>query len=302
MMRLRITEGSLQALADAVAQERYVTTAADLALIGSLHEEGVMKELGEIAVAPFRQLQAPGTSAPDEPAEGEDEDENEDGGENEDERQKQLKKALNVVTEVRAMFGFPPYTKEELAARGFPPAPGNQPKAGGTPADGARYGVSGQGSQQDAGVTESDAAPDLRPADADRAGGDVKPPLHQLPCAPQPEEAPNPYPDMTEEQWQARETLRRLLANILRRQVELCQAQRVDNLRECVKGPSPYERAAEIAPNHPNARLMQRMDDASFREVWRITNMLMKIQGKGGGARNSRKRRESHDVYDNKTT
>jgi len=41
-------------------------------------------------------------------------------------------------------------------------------------------------------------------------------------------------------------------------EVELCEALRVENLRECVKGPSPYERAAEIACSPPNALVMRR--------------------------------------------
>ena len=37
-------------------------------------------------------------------------------------------------------------------------------------------------------------------------------------------------------------------------------------------------RAAEIAPTHPNARLMRRMQDSNFREVRRVTNLLLKIK------------------------
>jgi hypothetical protein len=50
-------------------------------------------------------------------------------------------------------------------------------------------------------------------------------------------------------------------------------------MRECLAGPSTFERAAEIAPVHPNSRFMQRMEDSSFRQVWRFTHMLRKLQG-----------------------
>ena len=43
-------------------------------------------------------------------------------------------------------------------------------------------------------------------------------------------------------------------------------------------GPSPYERAAEIALAHPDAALMQRMEESSFRQIWRITTLLLKIK------------------------
>ena len=60
--------------------------------------------------------------------------------------------------------------------------------------------------------------------------------------------------------------------------METCEAQRKAPRKESLKGPSPYERAAEIAPTHPNARLMRRMQDSNFREVRRLTNLLLKIK------------------------
>jgi hypothetical protein len=60
--------------------------------------------------------------------------------------------------------------------------------------------------------------------------------------------------------------------------VENCEAQRKAVLREPLAGPSPYERAAEIAPTHPNARLMRRMQDSNLREVRRLTNLLLRIK------------------------
>jgi len=49
-------------------------------------------------------------------------------------------------------------------------------------------------------------------------------------------------------------------------------------LKESLAGPSPYERAAEIALAHPNMAMMQRMEESSFRQIWRITNLLLKIE------------------------
>ena len=61
MMRLKMTEERLRRLAQSVATEHYVTPREDLEKMKSLHEEGVLKDMGEIALALFCELQAPGT-------------------------------------------------------------------------------------------------------------------------------------------------------------------------------------------------------------------------------------------------
>ena len=60
MMRLKITAETLRRLAQSVAREGYVTTPADLAMMKNLHQEGVLKEMGEIILALFYRLQEPG--------------------------------------------------------------------------------------------------------------------------------------------------------------------------------------------------------------------------------------------------
>jgi DNA-binding TFAR19-related protein (PDSD5 family) len=65
------------------------------------------------------------------------------------------------------------------------------------------------------------------------------------------------------------------------RQAENCEAQRKAILKESMAGPSPYERAAEIALAHPHAALMQRMEESSFRQIWRITTLLLKTERQG---------------------
>jgi len=71
---------------------------------------------------------------------------------------------------------------------------------------------------------------------------------------------------------------RQLLENILTRQMQACNTQRKALLKESVKGPSPYERAAEMTPTHPHALLMRRLQDSYFREVRRCTNLLLKLK------------------------
>jgi hypothetical protein len=120
-----------------------------------------------------------------------------------------------------------------------------------------------QGSQQNA---PAGVAPGFSPAPAVRK------------VATQP--APNvvKYPNITPEEWEARERARQLLENLLRRLAENCEKQRKAILQESLAGPSPYERAAEIAPTHPDARAMQRMQDSNFREVRRLTSLLLKLK------------------------
>jgi hypothetical protein len=69
-------------------------------------------------------------------------------------------------------------------------------------------------------------------------------------------------------------TARKLAVNRLNRKVSHGPA----TLQESLMGPSPYERAAEIAPTQRNATLMRRMQDSNFREVWRVTNLLLKVK------------------------
>jgi hypothetical protein len=86
------------------------------------------------------------------------------------------------------------------------------------------------------------------------------------------------HPEITRAEWEARARPRQLLENLLRRMMDACREQIDALLKESVQGPSPYERAAEIAPTQPNALLLRRMQDSQLREVRRLTNMLMKIK------------------------
>jgi len=131
------------------------------------------------------------------------------------------------------------------------------------------------GCPQDAGATAADAAPQFRPAQPDPSLTSAQAPQASAALA---EENDRRYPNITPLEWEARERPRQLLENILTRQGEICEARRKALLKESVKGPSPYERAAEIAPIYPNALLMRRMQESYFREMRRITNLLLKLK------------------------
>ena len=112
------------------------------------------------------------------------------------------------------------------------------------------------------------------------------------------------YPKITEDDWKARERARKLLRNILTRQVEVCETQRKALLQESLAGPSPYELAAEISPVHAEAVLMRRIQDANMREARRLTNLLLKLKRRGHKAEAPEVSdvEVGHDVSENKGT
>jgi hypothetical protein len=226
MMRLRITADRLRLLVQSVAREHYVTTPADLEKMKNLHQDG------EIALALFYQLQAPGT------------------GEDGVDRNEQARRALVRIKEI---FGLHTDSPPQV----------NVTRNSSSPQE-SQHNAQG-GTVRDASPAHVEVAPDFSPARADLKVGATP-------------ENDKRYPNITEAEWEARERPRQLLENILTRQADACEAQRKAVLKESLKGPSPYERAAEIAPTHPNARVMRRMQDSNLREVRRLTNLLLRIK------------------------
>lgn len=86
------------------------------------------------------------------------------------------------------------------------------------------------------------------------------------------------YPNITHEQWEARQPVRQLLINMLVREAELFEARQNSLLKELVKGPTPFERAAEITPTSPHATLMQRLEDSNLRQASRLLELLGKMR------------------------
>jgi hypothetical protein len=252
MMRLKMISRNWQLLAESVKNPHYITTPHDLKMMQHLHSDGVAKDMSEVALALFYQLQEPGTLRP---------------GDEGFEDAEEAAKTRRVMTKIRGIFGLDPLPDDREDTRGAPP---NAPQ---------------QWGRQDAGATGThagtgaDAATDFGPTDADpsaaTAGSGQA--LEVAPPTPKTEEA-NPYPDITEEQWAAREDARQFLENILTHQIEMFDAQHHDLLRQSVAGPSPHERAAEIAPTHPNAALMQRIEDSNFRQASRMASLFIRLK------------------------
>jgi hypothetical protein len=207
MMRLKMTAESLRRLVQSVEREHYVTRPEDLEMMKNLHQEGVVKEMAEIALALFYRLQPPGTG--------------EDGLD-------PYERARRMVAQAKEIFGIG--TTPEFAP------------------------------QANDALDSSDPSESQQVADAGEEEKDAR------------------FPSITPAEWEARKRPRQLLENILRRQVQICEAQRKAILKDSLAGPSPYERAAEIAPTHLNAPAIQRLEDYNLRQVERITGLLMKIK------------------------
>ena len=240
MMRLKMTAETLRSLGRTVAEWHYVTTREDLELMKKLHQEGVMAEMGEIALTLFYQLQALGTDK---------------DGVSEQERYRRMTNSM------RSIFGIPPI--EEPVHMLSP--------------SGENILIKPEGW-----VEEPASNPE---------GEEVEDPGRD-----------DRYPNITPEEWKARERARKLLKNILTRQAESCETQRQDLLKETIAGPTAWERAAEITLDHPEAFAMSRLQEPSFREVRRITDLLLKLKARESKleAREDNDSASSHDVSGNK--
>ena len=287
MMRLKMTSRSWQLLAQSVARPYYVTPPADLEMINNLHKEGLVKDMSQVAVGLFYELREPGMLKPGDPGFQDAETE---------------AKTRHVMQKIRAIFGLAPL-----------------------PEDGAEACDDIEG-QQDAGTTEADVAPAFNPAHADLKVGVTRPEADQaeqqpdFPTVAGPESrvaspesgtpCPEPrvpcpdfralYPNVTEEQWEAREPVRQLLENLLSRQVRIFDAQHHDLMRQCLAGPSPCERAAEIVPTNPNTDFMQRMENSNFRQVARMTSLLIRLRRQEFQIEDLRKSAASVHITENK--
>ena len=247
MMRLKITAETLRRLAQSVAREDYITPREDLEIMKNLHQEGAVKEIGEVALALFYQLQKPGT------------DEN---GVDPDEQSRR------ALVRIKAIFG--------LHDEGHPPERGARfrPFAG-RPAGP----TSGRDLNWSSSLQKSERLP---PPERTPAPASSLLPARQESAGATGAAKKGPRSPFTPEEWEARERPRQLLKNILSRQVELCETQRKAILKDSLAGPSRYERAAEVGLAHPNVALMQRMEESSFRQIWRITNLLLKLKRQAG--------------------
>jgi len=63
---------------------------------------------------------------------------------------------------------------------------------------------------------------------------------------------------------------------------------------------SPEDLAALTAPRDEKSLLMQRMEDSSLRQLWRLTNMLFRVRSGALTLRDVKNEDRSGYVYENK--
>jgi hypothetical protein len=106
--------------------------------------------------------------------------------------------------------------------------------------------------------------------------------LHKLPEGPERKAA----------RRKAREQVNEMMESY--RRVCIKFAEKLDEMQ------SPENLAALTAPRDEQSLLMQRQEDSSLRQLWRLTNMLFRVRNGGLALRDVRNEGTSGDVYENK--
>jgi len=87
-----------------------------------------------------------------------------------------------------------------------------------------------------------------------------------------------PAPSLPAGEGPARDQIRQRLLVLLGEEVQALEEQCAARGEELVETTCPHYRDAMTAPNHPQAPLMARMEDASLRQVKYLTGLLMQLQ------------------------
>jgi hypothetical protein len=94
------------------------------------------------------------------------------------------------------------------------------------------------------------------------------------------DDEPVPIPDIPVAEGRERREARKELQDLLSQEVQIFKEARSERGDELLETTSPYYRDTMMAPFHSRAALMARMEDSSFRQVERITNLLTKLKAR----------------------
>jgi len=97
-----------------------------------------------------------------------------------------------------------------------------------------------------------------------------------------------------------RKAVRRQARKQLARLMEGYESAAWSFARQSERVQSPENLAALMAPQDPNSLLLQRMEDAHLRRLWRLTNTLIKVRQGGLTPRDVKNEDRSGNVYENK--
>ena len=92
------------------------------------------------------------------------------------------------------------------------------------------------------------------------------------------EDEPTPVPEIPVAEGRERREARKQLLDLLPQEIQAFKEARSERGDQLVETTSPYYRTAMMAPMASRAALALRMEDSSFRQVERITNLLTKLK------------------------
>ena len=92
------------------------------------------------------------------------------------------------------------------------------------------------------------------------------------------DDEPTPIAEIPVAEGRERREARKELQDLLSQEVQAFKEARSERGDELVETTSPYYRDMMMAPFHSRSALMARMEESSFRQVERITNLLFKLQ------------------------
>ena len=247
LLHLKMASQILAEMAEALSHRHYITTRKHLKQMEDFHKEATAKEMSDLALNLLQVLR-------------------DQIGEARAEQREQDEQALAAVQRIRGVFGLEPDPELEPKPVGVPslPAPGvgSAVPAGPIVPQAALTCVAPPASQ--AGESVEPREPSASDAEYEEAVDD--------------EEALDPqYPAFTPAEWDARQPVRQLLHNLLRRQARECESERRELLKESVKGPSALERAAQVAQAAPDSLGVRKRDEFEFHQLATLVNILVKV-------------------------
>jgi hypothetical protein len=96
------------------------------------------------------------------------------------------------------------------------------------------------------------------------------------------DDEPTPAASIPVAEGRERREARKELLDLLSQEVQAFEEGRSERGDESLETTSPYYRATMMTPMFSRAALVARMEESSFRQVERITNLLMKLQANSG--------------------
>ncbi len=151
-----------------------------------------------------------------------------------------------------------------------------------------------EGSEEDGGEVGEEDSPE---ADAEPEAGNVAEAKARL---------GNPLllPNVPIASGAEREEARKRLKSLVTAEIEAWQVTRDRDRENLLKTNAPYFRDSAVAKSKPESEVLLRREDSSFRQVGRLTDLLLKLKREAWHARNQKmnikNEGESHDVADNK--